>query len=305
MSLLIVIPNRNTQALQEKLSEALPNEVIEVWPDIKKPEQVEFVLAWLPPEEVWQHLPNVKGISSFGAGVDGLLSPALPDVPIARIVDPNLAFDMGQYVLGHILAWKLRIMQYRQQQNVHQWYPKRAHRIMRVGILGFGQLGQEAARQLRLNGFSVSAWSRSAKQADDIDIYSGEAGLYQMAAKSDFVVCLLPLTEQTIGILNHRLFVAMPDHGVLINVGRGKHLIEPDLLEALQTEQIAHAILDVFQTEPLELEHPFWQQRNLTITPHVSALTDIKTVVNQIAENYLRVKNSEPMLNCIDAKKGY
>lgn len=305
MSLLIVIPNRNTQALQEKLSEALPNEVIEVWPDIKQAEQVEFVLAWLPPEEIWQHLPNLKGISSFGAGVDGLISPALPDVPIARIVDPNLAFDMGQYVLGHILAWKLRIMQYRQQQSVHQWYPKRAHRAMRVGILGFGQLGQEAARQLRLNGFSVSAWSRSVKQAGDIDVYSGEDGLYEMAEKSDYVVCLLPLTEQTEGVLNRRLFAAMPEHAVLINVGRGKHLVEADLLEALHEKQIAHAILDVFHTEPLTEDHPFWQQKSLTITPHVSALTDINTVVEQIAHNYMRVKNSEPMSNCIDAKKGY
>lgn len=305
MSLLIVIPNRNTQALQEKLSEALPNEVIEVWPDIKEPEQVEFVLAWLPPEGVWQSLPNVKGISSFGAGVDGLLSATLPDVPIARIVDPNLAFDMGQYILGHILAWKLRLLQYRQQQNERRWYPKRAHRAINVGILGYGQLGQEAARQLTLNGLAVSAWSRNEKQAEGINFYYGETGLYQMAEQCDFLVCLLPLTDQTTGILNQRLFSAMPNHSVLINVGRGKHLVEADLLEALHTQQIAHAILDVFHTEPLPEEHPFWQQNNLTITPHVSALTDINTVVKQIAHNYMQVKNSEPMCHCIDAKKGY
>ncbi|ATC95415.1 2-hydroxyacid dehydrogenase [Pseudoalteromonas tunicata] len=305
MSLLIVIPNRDTTKLEQKLFELLPGETIEVWPNVQDFDAVTFVLAWLPPEDIWQQLPNVRAISSFGAGVDGLLSDAVPDVPIARIVDSMLAHDMAEYVLGHILAYKLRVSQYLQQQQGAHWYPKRAHQGRRVGILGFGQLGQKVAEVLVENNFVVSAWSKNEKNHQTVTCFYGDEGLLSMASESDYLVCLLPLTIKTQGVLNQQLFSVMPNHSVLINVGRGKHLIEDDLFVALQKQTISHAILDVFTIEPLPADHPFWRCKQITITPHASALTDINTVVAQIADNYQRSQSGNALINCINRKNGY
>eukprot|EP00998_Keelungia_sp_KM082_P010059 NODE_6254_length_649_cov_1.333333_g6231_i0.p1 GENE.NODE_6254_length_649_cov_1.333333_g6231_i0~~NODE_6254_length_649_cov_1.333333_g6231_i0.p1 ORF type:complete len:180 (+),score=9.90 NODE_6254_length_649_cov_1.333333_g6231_i0:73-540(+) len=154
-------------------------------------------------------------------------------------------------------------------------------------------------------GFDVTAWGRSEKQQAAVDCLTGQQNFEQIVANSDYLVCLLPLTEQTQGILNHKVFELMPNDAALINVARGAHLVEQDLIEALNKEQIAHAYLDVFNQEPLPTNHPFWQHPNITITPHVSAVTNVDTAVAQIVENYKRVKAGLPMLNCIDRAAGY
>ena len=306
MSLLIVVPHRDMSKLQALLSKALPNTEIEIWPNIQNPLKVEFVLAWNPPKDFWHRLPHIKAVSSFGAGVDGLIkNEPLPNVPVARIVDPKLADDMALYVLGQILNFKLRLNEFQIKQQQKLWQPRRAHQTSKVGILGLGQLGEQTAKLLHLNGFEVFGWSRSEKNIPNINCYCGDDGLIDMAKIADFLVCLLPLTEQTKGILNYQLFQHLPKNACVINVARGEHLIEKDLIKALDNNEVLGAILDVFQTEPLPQDHAFWLHPKIICTPHTSALTSINTIVEQISENYQRMVNNEALINLIDAKLGY
>lgn len=306
MSLLINIPGRPLDKLISKLSESIPIDEIQVWPEVKDPESVELALVWKQQQGSLLGLPNLKGISSFGAGVDSILADAeLPSVPIARIVDDNLAQDMASFVFTMVQHHKLRLHQFANQQDVALWKPKSARRGNRVGILGFGQLGQACASFLTQMGYDVTVWGRTSKQVGDIECLAGEIGFEQVVSNSDFLVCLLPLTEQTENILNARVFELMPSDAALINVARGKHLVETDLVAALNDNQLAHAYLDVFIQEPLAKDHTFWRHPNITITPHISAVTNVDTAVAQIVINYQRVKNDQSMLNCIDRTAGY
>lgn len=306
MSLLIVVPNRDMTKLQSLLSNVLPETTIEIWPNIQDPLKVEFVLAWDPPKDLWCSLPNIKAVSSFGAGVDGLIkNEPLPDVPVARIVEPKLANDMAQYVLGQVLNFKLRLNEFQVKQQQKLWQPRRAHQTSKIGILGLGQLGQQTAKLLHINGFEVSGWSRSEKNINNINCYHGDDGLTEMVKKSDYLVCLLPLTDQTKGILNYDIFQDLPSHACVINVARGEHLIEKDLIKALDNNEISGAILDVFQTEPLPQDHEFWLHPRIICTPHTSALTSINTIVDQISKNYQLMAKEEPLINLIDAQLGY
>lgn len=306
MSLLVCVPNRDNTKLMQKLAELLPNTKIEQWPEVENLTEVEVVLAWNAPTSLWSQLPNLRLVQSYGAGVDSIDLQALPQhVPVARIVDPNLAKDMAEYVLTHVLAHKLRLKQYFSQQQQQIWKPNRAHAFNRVGILGFGELGKAVAKQLLLNGFEIRAWANSEKQHDNVQCFVGPKGYLEVVNQSDYLVCLLPLTEHTEGVLNHATFSAMPNHAVLINVARGKHVNEYDLLRALDNGEIAGATLDVFATEPLPAEHPFWQHQKITITPHAAALTCLNTAVKQIAENVGKAMKGKEITHLVDKQRGY
>ncbi|WP_125716277.1 2-hydroxyacid dehydrogenase [Pseudoalteromonas rubra] len=306
MAFLVCVTGRDNSKLMAELRASLPDVDIREWPDAGELAEIEFVLAWNAPESLWQQLPNLKVVQSFGAGVDGITLSALPaDVQVCRIVDPALADDMAEYVLGHVLAHKLRLGLYYRQQQQRLWRPKRACAGNRVGILGLGQLGQVAATKLQRNGFEVLGWSRSEKALEGITQFWGLSQLSEFASQCDYVVCLLPLTAQTRGILNKALFEAMPSHGVLINVARGAHLNEIDLLDALDNEQIAAATLDVFASEPVAAEHAFWDHPKITMTPHVAALTSLKTATAQIVANMQAMQKGQPLSHCVDLKLGY
>lgn len=306
MSLLINIPDRPLTKLIDKLTQYIPAEEIRVWPEIKQADDIEFALVWKHQPGSLTNLPKLKGISSFGAGVDSILTDSqLPNVPIARIVDDSLGKDMASFILTMIQHHKLRLDQFTQQQQVALWKPKSARKGNRVGILGFGQLGQEAAKLLSYMGFDVSAWARTDKVAHDVVCHSGQQAFEQLVANSDYLVCLLPLTAETEGILNREVFELMPNDAALINVARGKHLVEQDLIAALDNNLLAYAYLDVFTQEPLPAQHPFWQHDKIKVTPHISAVTNVDTAVAQIVENYQRVKQEQNMINCIDRQQGY
>ncbi|MCG7533815.1 glyoxylate/hydroxypyruvate reductase A [Pseudoalteromonas sp. OOF1S-7] len=306
MTLLVCVTGRDNRKLMTALRASLPGIAIREWPDAGDLAEIEFVLAWNAPESLWQQLPNLKVVQSFGAGVDGIALSALPaDVQVCRIVDPALADDMAEYVLGHVLAHKLRLGLYYRQQQQQLWRPKRASGGNRVGILGLGQLGQVVATKLQRNGFEVLGWSRSEKTIPGIVQFWGRTQLSEFASHCDYLICLLPLTAQTRGILNKSLFEAMPSNGVLINVARGAHLHEADLIDALDTEQIAAATLDVFASEPLATDHAFWHHPKITMTPHVAALTSLKTAVAQIAANMQAMQRGQPLSHCIDLDLGY
>ncbi|WP_462173923.1 2-hydroxyacid dehydrogenase [Pseudoalteromonas xiamenensis] len=306
MSLLVCVPNRDNSKLIDKLQQLLPDTDIQIWPDITSFEKIEVVLAWNAPSSLWSQLPNLKLVQSYGAGVDSIDFDSLPEgVQVARIVDTSLATDMAEYVLTHVLAHKLRLTQYIRQQKEQIWKPNRAFPHNKVGILGFGQLGQAAADRLLQNGFEVSAWSASEKQHNKVQCVHGQEGLWSLVEAADYVVCLLPLTEETTGILNRDFFSKMPEHAVLINVARGKHLVEQDLVDALDAGELRAATLDVFTVEPLVAAHPFWSHEKITITPHAAALTCLNTAIHQIAENVLNVASNKEIQHLVDKRKGY
>ncbi|KZN37688.1 2-hydroxyacid dehydrogenase [Pseudoalteromonas luteoviolacea] len=306
MSVLVCITGRNNDKLMMKLNEALPEVKIELWPNCENKADVEFVLAWNAPDELWRQLPNLKVVQSYGAGVDGIPLDKLPnDVQVTRIVDKQLSVDMAEYVLSHVLAHKLRHGEYSANQANRNWKPRRAKSSNVVGILGLGELGCKTAQLLSSHGFSVRGWSRTLKRLANIDCYAGEAQFEQFLSGLDYLVCLLPLTQATTGILNTKLFSSVSSDCVLINVARGQHLVESDLIAALDNNEIGAAVLDVFQTEPLPEHHPFWTHPKITVTPHVAAVTNLDTVVAQIAANARACLAKQSLQNLVNQQTGY
>lgn len=305
MSILLVIPNRNLDKLIAKFHAILPNTKIEVWPKVDDPLAVEYIVAWQPPKNSFAPFINCKAIASFGAGVDSIFQyDGLPDVPITRIVDENLAKDMSRYVLTHILAYQHRIETYFKQQIKREWKPKRARAGNKVTILGAGQLGSACANLLHLNGFDVSVWSRNKKSLENIQCY-GNDQLTDAIQDADYIVCLLPATKETTHFINHEFLAKTKKGVVLINVARGNIVEEQNLVNALNTNHVAHAILDVFSVEPLPKSHAFWQHTCVTITPHCSALSNVDTVTQQLCDNYLRLMQNQPLLNVVNKELGY
>ena len=306
MSVLVCVTGRNNDKLLAELSAQLPNVKIYEWPHCENLAEIEFVLAWKAPETLWAQLPNLQVVQSYGAGVDAIGLSLIPEhVQVTRIVDTQLAEDMAEYVLTHTLAHKFRIREYLIKQQQELWKPKRAHSTQHVGILGMGELGLSVANKLISNNFKISGWSRSEKQLEHITHFHGDVQLSDFLKELDVLVCLLPLTPQTEEILNLDVFKQLPDHCLLINVARGKHLNESDLLTALDQGELAAAVLDVFTEEPLPKTHPFWSHSKITITPHCAALTQLKTVCEQIADNVKAQQANTQLRNLVCKQKGY
>ena len=222
MSVLVAITGRDNTKLIAQLQARLPSTKIQQWPDCNNLEAIDFVLAWKAPHDMWAKLPNLKAVSSFGAGVDSIdLNLLGDDVDIVRIVDEKLAQDMAEYVLTHVLAQKLRLKEYFIKQMQHQWKPKRAYQQNNVGILGFGELGKACAKRLIANNFTVNAWAHTHKTSNTVNLFYGEQGLQNMLSNIDYLVCLLPLTNKTKGIINKSTISLLPNHAVIINVARG------------------------------------------------------------------------------------
>lgn len=309
MSLAIICPGRDMSQWLTALERREPSLRIEVWPDIADPAAVDFTLVWKHPVGILAGFPNLKCISSLGAGVDALLlDTGLPaGVPLVRIVDPELKQSMAEYVCLGALEHFRQFAQYREQQADRTWQARPLAHIssMRVGILGLGELGSYVAGRLAGLGFTVQGWSRSAKSFEGITSYCGDEGLTAFLAVTDILVCLLPLTAATKDILNNRLFRQLPNGAYIINVARGDHLVEKDLLAAIDGGHLSGALLDVFRTEPLPQEHPFWRHPRITVTPHISSITHPESAVLQILENYHRALAGQPLLNQVDPARGY
>ena len=176
---------------------------------------------------------------------------------------------------------------------------------MGIGIMGLGQLGADAAQKLSALGFKVAGWSRRPKDIAGVNSFNGQAELVEFLSGSQILICLLPLTAETTGILNRRTFEHLPPGAYVINVARGQHLNEKDLMAALDSGQLSGACLDVFEVEPLPPDHPFWRHPQIKVTPHISSLTFSKAVAPQIIENYRRSQTGKPLLNAVDLERGY
>ncbi|MCP5381903.1 MAG: glyoxylate/hydroxypyruvate reductase A [Kordiimonadaceae bacterium] len=307
MAILIILNQADPHLLEKNLKSHPDCPEVRIYPDVGNPGDIDCVIVWKHPAGVLNDYPNLKMIASYGAGVENILSdPSLPvGVPITRFVDDTLSDQMAEFALGAILNHRLHLTRYREFQAASKWHCLDFIKGRKITILGLGELGSTTAKLLNKNGYSVSGWSRSEKNIDGVKSYFGEDQLKKSVADADYVVCLLPLTPSTKHILNNDLFGAMKKGSYLINVGRGDHLAENDLLDALQHEKLSGALLDVFSTEPLPQDHPFWKHPKIHITPHISSPTDKAQVARQILENYARLINGKPLLNQVDPKRAY
>ncbi|HUB94408.1 MAG TPA: glyoxylate/hydroxypyruvate reductase A [Stellaceae bacterium] len=273
------------------------------------PGAIEVALAWQPPAGALAHYPNLRLVHALGAGVDELLAdPALPPgVPVVRLVDPMMTRAMGEYVQLQVLRLHRQDLAYRAQQHGREWreLPQPGAGERTVGILGLGVLGTEAALRLAVLGFDVAGWSRREQRLKGIKSYFGVDGLATLAAQSDILVCLLPLTPETENILDRRLFARMKRGAALINCGRGAHLVEADLLSALDQGRIGAAVLDVFRTEPLPQDHPFWTHPAIIVTPHAAAASNPVTAAPVVADALRRHAAGRPIINLVDRSQGY
>lgn len=256
---------------------------------------VDIVLGWRFPRGVAQRLPGLRWVCCTAAGVDRLLVPELPDsVPVSRVVDPDQALGMAQYVAAVVLRHARGLARYDAQQPQRDWtrHPMAAAR-QTVAVLGWGEVGRETGRVLQALGFSVRGWHRDGTP------------LAQVLAGAQVVVNTLPLTPQTEGLLNAAAFAAMPRGAYLVNVARGGHVVEPDLIAAVQSGQLAGAALDVQAQEPLPADDPLWAVPGISITPHIAAQPDNATVVAQFLHNLRRWEQGQPLLNAVDRQRGY
>lgn len=287
------------------LNAAAPDFDLRVWPDAGAIDEIDYVITWAHPHGFLRQFPNLRAVLSIGAGVDRLLEDtALPDVPLARMRDAGLTQGMVEFVLARVLHYHRLMPAYEAQQRQGVWRQLGAPLAQdrTVGVLGLGQLGAACALSLAANGFKVRGWSRTPKALPGVECLSGT--LADFLPPCDIVVCLLPLTAQTRGVLNAETFSCLSG-AALINVGRGGHLVEGDLVAALDDGHLANATLDVFEVEPLPTGHPFWSDPRITVVPHASALTPPRTAAPTLVANIRRHLAGSPLEDLVDRAAGY
>jgi glyoxylate/hydroxypyruvate reductase len=308
----IVIAMRDRQratAWRDRLRELLPDTVILGNWEMVDNQTVAFAVVWKPGSRSFRAWPNLRGVLSIGAGIDDLIADAsIPaGVAIIRMIDPGLTVGMREYVLLHVLRHHRLQMEIEADQRRKIWRPfdvPTADR-RRVGVMGLGTLGLDAARHLAAIGFQVLGWKRTPADVPGIESFGGKGGLGAFLAASEILVCLLPLTEQTRGILGAETFARMPHGAQVINAGRGECLAEDDLLQALDSGQIRAATLDTFHAEPLPPDHPFWHHPKVTITPHTASLTSVESGSRHIAEAIQALDRGQRPPGWVDRTAGY
>ena len=298
------------QGWRTRLGEALGEKIdIRPWADHGNPRDVEIALAWKPPPGALASLPNLKLIVSLGMGVDHLLiHPDLPPaVPIVRIIDTGLVGQMSEYAIYWALRHHRDIDGYMELQRRKQWeeIPFTDTALRRVGILGLGEIGADTARKFAMLGFPTAGWSRTPRKIDGVECLHGADGLPALLARSDILIDVLPMTPQTANILDARAFAHLPKGAYFINMARGGHVVDADLLAALDSGHLAGATLDVFHVEPLPTDHPYWTHPKIRVTPHVAGPTNPRTAAESVAENVRRLRAGRPLVNLIDRAAGY
>ena len=308
MSLLFYSEADDPQPWRKAFATGLPNLQFEVWPDVSDVNSVRYALVWNPPPGLLKQLPGLKAILSLGAGVDALLAdPTTPQLPVIRLLDAGLAPQMAEYAIYGVLHFHREIPAYCAQQSAEQWRPLAPVLASQwpVRVMGPGVIGGLIARHLVSLGYPVRCWSRSGKSIEGVESFAGEDSLLEFLSGCRAIVNVLPLTSQTQGILNAKLFAAMPRGSYVINIGRGGHLVEPDLIAALDSGQIAGALLDVFDQEPLPASHPFWSHPGVIVTPHIAGVTVASEAEAQVVANVQRMERGEAPVGVVDRSKGY
>ncbi|WP_342627057.1 glyoxylate/hydroxypyruvate reductase A [Nguyenibacter vanlangensis] len=293
---------------QPRFAAELPDLPFHAWPETGPAEDVRYLAAWQVPDGIGALLPNLEVLFSVGAGIDQLNLASVPgQVKVVRMVEPGLVDGMIEYVLWAVLSCHRDMFSYARRQRQHVWSgaPNRAAGRIGVGVMGAGALGGPVLRALAARGYACRSWSRTPRPLDGVAGFAGAAELDDFLAGADILVCLMPLTEQTRGILNRDLFARLPRGACLINCGRGGHLVQADLLEALADGQVAQAVLDVTEPEPLPAGHPFWDHPRVMLTPHIASSSQAESGVDMVIANIRRHRNGERMVGEIDRAAGY
>lgn len=290
-------------------AQVLPQAQVVVWREGEQIAPCDYAVLWCPPEELLGQLAQVKAIFLTGAGADAILKygPALPQVPIIRLGDAGMAVQMAEYVTHAVLRYFRRFGEYEQQARHGVWaqLPQYDKSDFTIGVLGMGVLGTPVLDALAQFGFPLRGWSRTPKQHARARCYAGREQFDDFLAGTRVLVCMLPLTAETDNLLGRAALSKLPRGAYLINVARGAHVAEPDLLELIGSGHIAGATLDVFRTEPLPAHHPFWSEPRITLTPHISALTLRLESIRQIGAKIRALENGESVSDVVDRNRGY
>lgn len=287
---------------------ALPGADIQLWQPGAQAEPVDYAVVWAPPQAFFDSQPRLKGIFNIGAGVDALMKLSLPrGVPVVRLDDAGMSVQMAEYVCHAVIRHFREFDVYDEELRAARWAFRKPRRRaeLPVGVMGLGVLGERVARSLLQFDFPVMGWSRTPKAIDGVQSFAGEAQFDAFLRASRVLVCLLPLTPQTQHIMRRETLSLLQQGGYVINVARGAHLVDEDLIALLDEGHLAGAMLDVFRTEPLPSEHPFWRHPRITVTPHTSARTLRDESIVQIAGKIAAMERGEPIAGIVDGSRGY
>ena len=301
--------NDSPEEWEAGLAKFIPNLDFRVWPDVGDPSEIEFALIWALPPGSLKQMDNLQCICSLGQGVDHIFNDTeIPEkARIMRLVDPWMAQAMSEWILLNVLRFHRQGMEYEQFEREKKWHvlPPPETSDCRVGILGLGELGSDAARKIASLGFDVAGWSKSPKEIKNVESFFGDNQLECFLNRTDILCCLLPLTSETDGILNSKTLSKLPSGAYIINAGRGRHIVDGDLLKAVDSGQISGAALDVFHEEPLPKVHPYWTHPKVRVWPHVSAQSNAGSAAKQVADAITKVFGGKEPDNLINRKNQY
>ena len=305
--LLLCTSSSQASTWRDALAAALPEAHVTLWPEIDA--NPNYVVAWKPAPELFARVRPTRAIFNLGAGVDALMRlPDMPaDIPLVRLEDAGMAAQMVEYVTLAVLAAQRQRNVYAAQQRDGLWrgLPRIPAHEFAVGILGMGVLGRACAQALAPFGFPLLGWSRTFKHVAGVQTYAGSDRLGEVLARWRVLVCLLPATPDTTGLLDRERLSQLPKGAHLINVARGDLVVEEDLLAALDADHLASATLDVFAEEPLPARHPFWHHPKVVLTPHISAVTLPQESVAQVAAKIRQLERGELITGVVDRTQGY
>ncbi|GBQ27920.1 glyoxylate/hydroxypyruvate reductase A [Gluconacetobacter azotocaptans] len=308
MSFVIKSTAERAEAWSALFAADLPDQTVEIWPDIADPSAVEFLAAWVPPPDLAKTFPNLKVLFSVGAGVDQLDLSAVPDhVQVVRMIEPGLTDGMVDYVRFAVLAIHRGMLRYVAQQREQVWkaHSYRPAADLTVGIMGLGQLGLPVIEAVRALGYRCQGWARSRRDIEGVRTFARQQDLDAFLEGTDILVCLLPLTAETTRLLARPLFSRLPRGAALIHCGRGKQLVMDDLMDALDDGTLGAAIVDVTDPEPLPTGHPLWSRPDVLITPHTASITQADTGGRSIVENLKRYRRGEALEGLVNRTAGY
>jgi glyoxylate/hydroxypyruvate reductase A len=311
MALLVVNLDRiigSAQAFREAFAAQVPDLAIRFWPDIGEVKDIEYLAFMHPDLDSFPVFPNLKAMFSRAAGVEDIVKhPKLPKAPLGKVEPPGGDPMMTEYVVMHVLRLHRDMPGYQAAQARKEWrrVPITRPEQRRVGFLGFGMMAKAPALVLKSLGFAVSAWVRSPRSEGEVPFFHGEGQLAAFLGQTDIAVCLLPLTPATVGIFNARTFAMMPKGAMLVNIGRGKHVVDSDLIAALDSGQLSHAALDALHPEPLPRDSPLWSHPKVTIMPHVARRPTVGQLVTEVAANIRSLRAGGRLLLEVDVARGY
>lgn len=291
-----------------ELEKKFPHLAVRLFGEPVSEQEVVYAMVWNHPPGDLKRYPNLRAVFSLGAGAEHFAADNnLPDVPIVLLADPAVARDMAAHTLYWVMTFHRRYHDYQKQQAQRQWGRKsvRPAGEFRVGVVGLGRIGSEVARRISGFGYSVSGWDRAQRSIDGVECHTGSSELPQFLAQNDVVINCLLLSPETRHMLNREKFALMKDGAYFINISRGAVVLENDLIEALDSGKLAGAALDVFESEPLPVCHPFWSHPQVFVTPHMSGATYASSAVNVIAENVSKLEGGQPVNPVFDRQAGF